>query len=61
MIRIRMPAISEIKGDSEMPTTDVKARNIGQSPSWLVYGYVIEASKVSKVEADGFVLQGGAP
>jgi hypothetical protein len=34
MIRIRMPAISEIKGDSEMPTTDVKARNIGQSPRW---------------------------
>ena len=38
MIRIRMPAIREIKGDSEMPAT-IKVDNgitIGQSPGWMV-------------------------
>jgi hypothetical protein len=32
IIRIRIPAIREISGDNEMPTTDVNATNIGLSP-----------------------------
>jgi hypothetical protein len=39
MIRIRMPAIREIKGDSEMPAM-IEVDNgiaIGQSPRWMVY------------------------
>jgi len=36
MIRIRIPAIREIKGDIEMPAKNDKAVCIGQSPRWTV-------------------------
>jgi hypothetical protein len=36
MKRIRMPAIREINGDSEMPTKVDIARTIGHSPRWTV-------------------------
>jgi hypothetical protein len=38
MIRIKMPAIREIKGDSEMPAMIVVDNGIaiGQSPRWMV-------------------------
>ncbi len=47
MIRIRMPAIREIKGDNEMPA--VKADNgitIGQSPRWMVYSSYVPSFRL---------------
>ena len=48
MTKISMPAIREINGESEMPTKEVNARIIGQSPRRTASLLITEAIRLSK-------------
>jgi hypothetical protein len=52
MIRMRIPAIREIKGDNEMPATRDNAIAIGQSPEWMVWCFSSEGYLESKARMD---------